>query len=167
MKFSEIFERISGLSCPLFGVSWVPPVSDRREASAIVAFLEDRRVLFNPLAIETPDHCLYSVLEIRKRLTQLMERISPESELYSYAKAMRIACREFANKCEAIDLKKIIYHYHHDFPLELILFSNALGELRSTFGIMLAQIAVVYGIDIEDDLAKILPSKEVRSSSEV
>ena len=40
------------------------------------------------------------------------------------------------------------------------IFNSTLGELRGSFGIMLAQMAVAYGIDIEDDLATILPEKD-------
>jgi len=36
-------------------------------------------------------------------------------------------------------------------------FNSALGELRGVFGVHLAQIAAKYGLDIEDDLASILP----------
>ena len=39
-------------------------------------------------------------------------------------------------------------------------FNSALGELRGTFGIMIAQIAVAYGINVEEELASILPNKE-------
>ena len=39
-------------------------------------------------------------------------------------------------------------------------FNSTLGELRGTFGIMLAQMAVAYGIDIENELASILPEKD-------
>lgn len=39
-------------------------------------------------------------------------------------------------------------------------FNSTLGELRGTFGIMLAQMAVAYGIDIEDELSSILPEKD-------
>jgi hypothetical protein len=37
---------------------------------------------------------------------------------------------------------------------------DALGQLRGIFGIHLAQIAVRHGLDIEDDLAKIIPGND-------
>ena len=37
-------------------------------------------------------------------------------------------------------------------------FNGSVGELRGVFGIHIAKIAVTYGIDVEDDLASILPS---------
>ena len=46
-----------------------------------------------------------------------------------------------------------------DFPWnkEVISFFAALGELRATFGICLAQICVRYGIDVEEQLSSMLP----------
>ena len=35
---------------------------------------------------------------------------------------------------------------------------TALGELRSVFGIHIGQIAVSYGIDVEEQLADLLPA---------
>jgi len=37
----------------------------------------------------------------------------------------------------------------------------ALGELRSSFGLSVASLAVQYGIDVEDELATILPAEDV------
>jgi hypothetical protein len=37
---------------------------------------------------------------------------------------------------------------------------TALGELRGVFGIHIAKLAAEYGLDIEDDLASILPARD-------
>ena len=42
-------------------------------------------------------------------------------------------------------------------------FSAALGELRSIFGTHIASIAVNNKLDVEDDLASILPGKDLKS----
>lgn len=39
-------------------------------------------------------------------------------------------------------------------------FASALGELRGTFGNMLAQLASSYGVDVEDELASIMPGDD-------
>ena len=36
-------------------------------------------------------------------------------------------------------------------------FNGAVGELRGVFGVHIARIAVAHGLDIEDDLATIIP----------
>ncbi len=40
------------------------------------------------------------------------------------------------------------------------IFLPALGELRGIFGIYIAKIATSYGLDIESDLASILPQQD-------
>ena len=88
-------------------------------------------------------------------------------------KDMRFACRVFLNKCETLNLLKMRKYgfgtpYDHDsqdpknqiIEKQEIEFYNALEELRNTFGIILAEISKAYEIDIEDDLASILPPKD-------
>jgi hypothetical protein len=45
MKLVEITSRLTGISCPVFGVSWTPPEPERAIARRVIAFLENRRVL--------------------------------------------------------------------------------------------------------------------------
>ena len=59
MIFREIRERLTGISCPIFGVSWNPSETERTKAIKIIRFLEDRRVLYNPYEQE----CLISIIE--------------------------------------------------------------------------------------------------------
>jgi hypothetical protein len=65
MKFSEIANRLTGISIPLGGVSWQPNDLAVSAARRLIAFLEDRRVLYAPEELEMPQHCVHSVLEIR------------------------------------------------------------------------------------------------------
>ena len=39
-------------------------------------------------------------------------------------------------------------------------FGEALGELRAGVGLQIAVIAAAYGLDVEDDLARVLPGPE-------
>ena len=39
-------------------------------------------------------------------------------------------------------------------------FNGAIGELRGVFGIHVAKIAVAYGVDVENDLASIMPEQD-------
>ncbi len=71
MKFNDITSRLTGISCPIFGVSWTPPASERDTAKGVVAFLEDRRVLYNASELEVPEHCVHSVIEIRHRQIEM------------------------------------------------------------------------------------------------
>jgi hypothetical protein len=66
MKSREIVSRITGLSVPVFGVQWNPPEAECVAARRVLAFLEDRRVLYVPSEMELPQHCVESVLRIRE-----------------------------------------------------------------------------------------------------
>ena len=95
MKFREIIARVSGLSSPVFGVSWNPPETEIAVARRVVSYLEDRRVLYNPSEMEVPDHCVEFVLDIRRFLTGELAPLAEDSEFRASLRAMRAACRKF------------------------------------------------------------------------
>jgi hypothetical protein len=45
-------------------------------------------------------------------------------------------------------------------------FGAALGELRATFGLHIAKLATQNGLDVEDDLARILPASDVEDDDD-
>jgi len=125
----------------------------------VIAFLEDRRVLYAPSEMEVPHHCVMSVQEIRRALTKELGKLDHEKELAQSLRAMRAACRKFLNLVdgthgEVIRLGASPGHWAS------WCFNGALGELRGTFGVQVARIAAEYGLDVEDDLAAILPAKD-------
>ncbi|MDD2362114.1 MAG: hypothetical protein PHH84_04035 [Oscillospiraceae bacterium] len=64
MKFSELANRLTGISCPVFGVSWNPADTQRSIARKIIIFLEARRVLFGDYGDEALCQCIESVTKI-------------------------------------------------------------------------------------------------------
>ena len=98
MKFDEIALRVTGLSCPIFGVSWNPPEPERAIARRVIAFLENRRVLFSPFEWEMPDHCAQSVIEMRHFITHELQAIESSEEIAQSLRAMRAACRKFLDE---------------------------------------------------------------------
>ena len=150
MRFKEIASRITGFSTALFGVSWNPSEAEVAVARRIVAFLEDRRVLFNAYHLEVEHQCIKSVLDIRRFLTDEIGRLPNESQLTPHIRAMRAACRVFLDRAQ--DGR----HRHYGGPYGSEFFT-ALGELRAAFGIRIAAIAVMYGLDVEGQLADTLP----------
>ncbi len=84
-------------------------------------------------------------MEIRKALTDSIQQLPENSNAIHCLRAMRAACREYLDK-------------HDDgfgFPPHKYLIN--LGRLRTVFGYYIAQLAIMYGIDIEGELAQILP----------
>ena len=160
MKFLEITNRLTGISIPVFGISWKPPEPQVTIARRVITFMEDRRVLFSPSEMEIPRHCVSSILEIRHYLTKELQASTSMNELTDSLRAMRSACRKFLT---IVEDKK---YETRDFAWNLSgmsswVFMSALGELRGVFGIHIARIAAHHGLDVEDELASILPIKDM------
>ncbi|MBN1460263.1 MAG: hypothetical protein JXA57_12065 [Armatimonadetes bacterium] len=160
MKAKEIASRITGLSCPIFGVSWNPPESQRKIVRDLVTFLEDRRALYQPYFMEHGPWVEQSVLEIRGALTEALQRSPEEDNLIQPLRAMRAACRKFLDTVTGHGIFPR-GHYHHE-----ALNWSALGELRGVFGLHLARLCVSFGIDVEAELASTFPSEDSEEKGE-
>jgi len=146
-KFSELASRLTGISIPVFGVSWQPPEPERKIIRKLLIFLEDRRALYNPFAFETDHQVTASVIDIRTALTDVIQQLPESSEAVSRIRAMGAACREYLNK----SMERDNFDWRHQG------FLSHLGRLRTIFGYHIAQLAIIYGIDVKGELANILP----------
>lgn len=155
MKFSEVLNKLTGISCPIFGISWNPSVIERTIARRTVVFLEPRRVLYSAYEYESVCPCITSVTEIKNYLTSELQQAGEMSKISSYLRAMRNACNKFLSKCP--DDKQFRYYACKVGNINNWIFLSAMGELRGVFGVMLGQMVKAYGIGIEDDLAQIIP----------
>lgn len=156
MKFKELLGRITGLSVPVFGISWNPPRPEVASARRVLAYLEDRRVLYNPYHLEVAEQCVHSVLEIRRFLTEVIGKLEAESEFAGHLRAIRAACRAFLDATGSGSGRRRMSRKDWPGPFESSFFT-ALGELRAMIGLHVAAIAVMNGLDVEGDLARILP----------
>lgn len=158
MKFSEVARRLTGISCPLFGITWDPGVAKVSAARRVLAYLEGRRVLFVPYEVEMPEHCVESILDIRRFLTaELGQLDDKDDDIAPHLRAMRASSRVFLNSAAKLEERGGGFRRPFSGGQEWE-FNQALGELRGVFGIHVAQLSVKFGIDIEDDLATILPA---------
>ena len=81
-----------------------------------------------------------SILDIRKELTNTLKRLDENAKAVPHLKAMRIACRVFLDKVEALKRRSEWSAWcnsgvRNTLSFLLWKFYMALGELRSTFGI--------------------------------
>jgi hypothetical protein len=95
LAFGNLAKRITGVSLPLFGVSWNPPIPERDIVRVVFVFLEDRRALYNPFDFEDFHHVAQSVFAIREEMTAALKSLPESSEAGSSLRAIRAACREF------------------------------------------------------------------------
>jgi hypothetical protein len=151
MKFQEIAARINSLGLLGGSIGWVPPELDVTRARQLISYLEDRRILFNPYGAENAEEGLRSVAMIRQWLTEALVHGPPGPELEAIVRGMRSACRKFMDAAERRS-REVGYVRGND-PI----FNQALGELRGEFGWLLGALAAKYGLDVEDQLATIIP----------
>jgi hypothetical protein len=135
-----------------FSLNWEKVPGDEDVARRVVTVLEDRRLLFGERHSEDEMHCVHSAIEIRKLLTDELARAKPGRSLAESLRAMRTAMRAFVDAAGP-EARNFRYHYGNQTDRS----SLALGELRSLVGLHLAVIADRYGIEVEPDLARILP----------
>ena len=156
MRLDEIVTRITGLTCPVFGVTWQPPEAHTTVARRVLTYLEDRRVLYAPRDMEVPWQCFESAMQIRAFLTNELQGLSP-SDLTTCLRTMRAACREFVNGFAGPHGASWA-HRSHPFGHELSWeFACALGAFRASIGVQVARLAAMYGLDVEDELASCMP----------
>lgn len=144
--------RPTGVGAFGFSLNWEKVPGDEHVARRVVTFLEDRRLLFGERHVEDELHCVHSAIEIRRFLTEELTKAKPGRSLAESLRAIRTSMRAFVDAAGP-DARNFRYHHGHMTDR----FSLALGELRSLVGLHLAVIADQYGIDVEPDLAQILP----------
>lgn len=137
-----------------FGVSlsWEKVDGDKDVARRVITYLEDRRLLFGERHTDDRMHCVHSAISIRNFLTEELTNAKPGKSLEASLRVIRAACRDFV---EAAGPNGRNFGYQ-DGP-QTDRFSLALGKLHSLVGLHLAVIANQYGLEVEDDLAQILP----------
>jgi hypothetical protein len=154
LPFREVAQRITGISTPVFGVSWNPPEDKREIVRRLVAFLEDRRALYADLHMEYGPWVEKSVLEMRAELTNTLKSCPDDEQLTGPLRAMRAACRKFLDQMGHPNSRRRM-----SFPHEAMMW-QALGELRGAFGLRLARLCTAFGVDVEQELASIFPASE-------
>ncbi|MGH3500951.1 MAG: DUF6650 family protein [Nocardioidaceae bacterium] len=147
--------RVTGINLPWFGVQWekVKDV-DRNTATAVISFLEDRRLLFGDRHGGDEVQCLRSAFDIRHFLTTQMEKDIGDG-LRSMLGAMRGTCRKFI---EAAGPNARNFRRRPGRGPSSS-FSLALGDLRSSMGFYVATLSDQYKLTVDENLASILPSR--------
>jgi hypothetical protein len=154
--------RITGISAPFGGIQWADPgPSDGQIVRDFVLFLEDRRVLYNPMYLEVVSQVEHSIHEIRAQCTKTLQALSPSAFAITPVRAIREAGRRF-NDDQNEDFRFFDGHWHHHEGSPG--FFTALGAFRATVGQQVAVLAAHYDFDIEGDLAAALPGADEREN---
>jgi hypothetical protein len=149
LKGKALAKRLTGIACPIGGISWKPPVDEQDKSRRLLTYLEDRRALYQPYDMEVGPYVVKSILDIRERLTADLEEVSKSSVLGESLVAMRAACRDFLNKTQVPDKRGY-------FMGAMII--SALGSLRAVLGIHIARVACAYDLEVTEPLASAVPA---------
>jgi hypothetical protein len=155
LKSQTLFSRLGGVSAFGFGVSFKPTEADRTIVRELLTGMEDRRALFVQAIWEQPQYVLQSVQQMRAELTSTLKRLGEDSPAAAACRSMRGACRDFVTKFDGGKLRDMDQYFGKDKDSEDFLIG--LGALRATFGQQIALLAHMYQIDLEEQLASILP----------
>jgi hypothetical protein len=133
-----------------------PPEPEAHVARRVIAYMEDRRVLYQASALEIPRECVESVLDMRRFLTGEIGALNQSSELVGILKDIRAACRKFLDEANETRQHWLVMTPGHYASW---VFYPALGALRNATGAGLDRIARKYGLTVEPDLASIFPAE--------
>jgi hypothetical protein len=132
----ETRRRLTGLTLPTVlgtggggGATWNIEVGDQSLARSVLQYLEDRRVLYDPIDVELPHLCTKSAQEMRERLASFTAD-SRSPDLRNPLRAIQAACRQFLTDAPAMDRRPLGWH-DMEFQWE---FNQALGEFRARVG---------------------------------
>lgn len=152
-------KRIAGISAFGFGISWKAPESEREIVRQLITLLEDRRVLYVDGDREIQDYVNRSLHEIRGDLTATLVKLDEGSPAIEAIRLMRAACRDFLTENQLGMGRRTISFHDGDpsYDRRAQKFFIDLGRLRAIFGQQLAVLSLLYKIDVEKELASILP----------
>jgi len=153
----EIARRVSGVSAFGFGVQWQYSESDRETVRQFIAFLEDRRALYSPTQVEIEGDVLWSVNSIREQATITIGKLPEHSESVVPVRAIRAACRKYLESSKQTYPNIIALNQEAGYAAPWLV---ALGEFRSTIGIQIGILAANLDLNIEEELASILPDQD-------
>jgi hypothetical protein len=151
MHFKEILTQITGVSVPIFGIQWKPVIAEVTVARELIRILEDKRVLYRPEEMEGATYCLHSVENIRHQLTSSLQQVTTGTHIAKQLDRMRRSAREFG---DVIGSPKFGVAPH---PVQRSILRRELTKLRATFGSAVGALAIAYGLDVEDELASVIP----------
>ena len=154
IRFSDILRRITGISVPIFGIQWAPPPDQRRIAEQVLDRLNNRRVLYAPYYQENEGACISSALDLREELSEIIDSAPAGSPVYKCAKNIQKACRVFMSKSEQLDFT---VRNHATAVATRAIFEQSLTKFRGTVGEATKNLVAAYGLDVEDEVAAIIP----------
>lgn len=160
--------RLTGVGTPFVSLSFGNKDDDKEIARRAISMLEDRRILFADASWVSRGYCLGSAELARDQLTELIANPDISEGLARQLKLVRSYLRTFMT--DAIwprHLGRFGCAGHrragsgddaHRYVADQL--SVALGELRAKVGLVVGDLAVRFDLDVEPELATIIPVED-------
>ena len=182
----DIARRITGFSTPFLGVQWNPPAAEREVVRGFLTYLEDQRTLISPDRLEL-HYYRSTISQFRRQCTECLAAIPENSKAVQPFRAIRAACRRFLDEdierarffttaarfARRLELDQRFREKTPEVRAKTLrdieageslaheeVFFAALGELRASVGAQVGILAALYEIELEADLAALLPAED-------
>jgi hypothetical protein len=148
-------DPITGMPVPTVGVALKVKRSDRQRALVLINELEKRRILYEAFHLEMVTYSVKSVLEIRDFINLEVIEYKRTAPLVEYAAQLVEACQQFLTMTQFLDPG---VGFTADMSKDdRRRFRAAIKALRRDFARRLYEIVVLFKVDIDDRLARIMP----------
>ncbi|MBN1399556.1 MAG: hypothetical protein JXA74_01890 [Anaerolineae bacterium] len=147
--------RVPG-GTPVYGEGHAPSDDEREQIREFVVFLAARNVLINASPHRHPGWMVESARHIRDELDRLLPRVRPGALATSSLRAMHFECEKLlmhSNGGYRQERRGLFGRRQRRPPL----FWIAVGSLRTLFGVQIAVLCVLYGVDLDGPITTILP----------
>ena len=141
-----ILENVTGLELYGSEIDWEPNKRDRIIIRDFIRFLETHRPLYSLFKVEAPPWIEEIVVETRKKITEILADPDIDDRTAGILTTMRGALRKYLDTTQDIKNRKHL----RDILFPLI-------ELRAVIGLCVGRLAVMYVIDIDKNLASMIP----------
>jgi hypothetical protein len=155
---ATLARKITGISLPFGGITWADAgPGDPEVVRRFLVFLEDRRVLYNPMWLEEVSQVDRSVHEIREQCTEALKALAPDALAVPPIRAIRSAARRYFDERNE---QFRFFDRGSDRREGSPGFFVALGGFRATVGQQVAMLAAHYDVDVEGELASVILQPE-------
>jgi hypothetical protein len=142
--------RINGITTPFGGLSWDTVASATDFYRNLFVYLESKRILTTPMAMEKKRWSIDSVLEIKKTLTDKVMPLQLSKSELSPVKSMIDACNEYLDNVNPLDLQGIIYKNGNKWSDST--FDSAMKTFRNSFRTVIADIEKKYKLNFNKNI---------------
>lgn len=145
--------RLTGVAGPVGGAQWERRDDDAEIARRVLNLLADRRMLWKDFSREIEEHCVSSANKVRDGLGAHLDNPEIGADLTRQLRLLQRLFRAFVDEDDHDGRHGRGWGYGTDR------LSMALGRLRALVGVQVGELAALYDLDVDDDLATIVPDQ--------